>query len=172
MSIAITVKYFLSRLDVNYQVLIHPRVGTPLQTALSAKIEPEQLAYAVLLKDKDKMLIAILPSSNILDVTRLNKQLKCNYILATLSEEKRVFKDCNLGMVPPLGEAYGVDAIVDKSLDCLPSIYIPTGNNSTLICLSEGDFQLIQVNAMHGTSISKDNYQYNDEPNAPHLYAS
>lgn len=176
MSIAATVKYFLSHLEISYHVLIHPRVGTPLQTALSAKIKPEQLAYAVLLKDKDKMLIAILPSSNILDIPKLNEQLQRRFIPATLSEEKRVFNDCTLGMVPPLGEAYSVDAIVDKSLDNLSTIYIPTGNNSTLLCLSNDDFQLTQVNAIHGTTISNSNFQYsqyNDETSThPHLYAS
>ncbi|NOX43272.1 MAG: YbaK/EbsC family protein [Gammaproteobacteria bacterium] len=172
MSIAVTVKYFLSLLEVKYQVLIHPRVGTPLQTALSANIEPKQLAYAILLKDREKFLIAILPASNILDIQDMNNQLHRKFIPATLSEEKHVFKDCTLGMVPPLGEAYGIDAIVDKSLDNLPTIYMPTGNNSTLICLSNDDFQLAQVNAMHGMTISKNNYQFNDEPSAhPHLYA-
>lgn len=173
MSIATTVKKFLSHLNIDYQVLIHPRVGTPLQTALSANIEPEQLAYAVLLKDREKLLIAVLPSSHILDIQNLNKQLHRKFIPATLSEEKQVFNDCTLGMVPPLGEAYGIDAIVDKALDNLPTIYIPTGNNSTLICLNNDDFHLAQVNAVHGMSISKSNYIYNDESTAhPHLCAN
>jgi len=50
MSIAGTVKYFLSHQKIDYHVLINPRVGTPLQTALSANIKPQQLAYAVLCK--------------------------------------------------------------------------------------------------------------------------
>lgn len=158
MSIAASVKYFLSRLGVDYQVLIHPRVGTPLQTALAARIKPEQLAYAVLLKDKNKYLIAVLPSSNILDLNVLNFHLNKKYIPATLSEEKRIFKDCTLGMVPPVAEAYGIDAIIDKALDDEPSLYLPTGNNSTLICVSNDDFHSIQVNAMHGTSISTSNF--------------
>jgi len=173
MSIATNVKKFLTHLEINYRVLIHPRVGTPLQTALSAKIKPEQLAYSVLLKNNNKMLIAILPSSNILDIQALNKKLNRKFIPATLSEEKRIFNDCTLGMVPPLGEAYCIEAIVDKTLDNMETIYIPTGNNSTLICLTNEDFQLTQLNAIHGVAISKSNFQYADEISPhPHLYVS
>ena len=161
-TIAPTIKYFLSRLDVDYQVLIHPRVGTPLQTATSANISPEQLAYAVLLKDKKNYLIAILPSSNVLDLNILNLQLNKNYVPATLSEEKKIFKDCTLGMVPAIGEAYGIDSIVDNALDNLSAIYLPTGNNSTLIRVNEDEFHTIQVNALHGTSISENNIQFSE----------
>ena len=162
MSIAPTIKHFLARLDVDYQVLIHPRVGTPLQTANSANIKPEQLAYAVLLKDKKNYLVAILPSSNILDLHILNLQLNKNYIPATLSEEKQIFKDCTLGMVPAIGEAYGIDSIVDNALDNLSDIYLPTGNNATLIKVNEDEFHTIQVNALHGTSISENNIHYSE----------
>jgi len=155
MSIAGTVRYFLSHLKIDYHVLIHPRVGTPMQTALSANIEPKQLAYAVLLKDKNKHLVAILPSSNTLDIKNLNKQLNRHFIPATLSEERNIFNDCTLGMVPALGEAYGIDAIVDSALDDLPAVYLPSGNNSTLVCVNNKNFQRLQVNAIHGISISR-----------------
>jgi len=178
MSIAGTVRYFLSRQKIDYHVLIHPRVGTPLQTALSANIEPRQLAYAVLLKDKNKHLIAILPSSNTLDIKNLNKQLNRHFIPATLSEERRIFNDCTLGMVPALGEAYGIDAIVDCALDDLPAVYLPSGNNSTLVCVNNENFQRLQVNAIHGISVSRSSYPFSDTQSPEtadhhsHLHAS
>ena len=178
MSIAGTVRYFLSHQKIDYHVLIHPRVGTPLQTALSANIEPRQLAYAVLLKDKNRHLIAILPSSNTLDIKNLNKQLKRHFIPATLSEERRIFSDCTLGMVPALGEAYGIDAIVDSALDDLPAVYLPSGNNSTLVCVNNENFQLLQLNAIHGMSISRSSHPFPateisaTAEHRPHLHAS
>jgi Ala-tRNA(Pro) deacylase len=52
--------------------------------------------------------------------------------------------------VPAVGECYGLDVIVDDSIDTLPDVYLEGGDHITLIHLDQGQFARLNVEARHG----------------------
>jgi len=53
MAIAITLEEFFAKENVNYEVIKHRPTATALDSSVSAKLPPEQVAKAVILEDSD-----------------------------------------------------------------------------------------------------------------------
>jgi Ala-tRNA(Pro) deacylase len=53
--------------------------------------------------------------------------------LATEHEIEQLFQDCAHGAVPPAGECYGLDVIVDDSIKEQPEVYLEAGDHATLV---------------------------------------
>ncbi len=67
--------------------------------------------------------------------------LHCPVALASEDEIAELFPDCDAGAVPPIAEAYAVDAFVDESLDKQPDVYLEGGDHRSLIHISGEEFR-------------------------------
>jgi hypothetical protein len=67
MAIAITLQQYLEDHDVRYDVLVHQRTVTARQTARTCAIPKDRLAKAVLMRDRQGYVVAVLPASCRLD---------------------------------------------------------------------------------------------------------
>jgi hypothetical protein len=74
MSIAATVSDALAFEGVEFDILSHTPTYTAAETARLAGIDPEKLAKAVLLKDANGYLLAVVPSNRALDLEALHVQ--------------------------------------------------------------------------------------------------
>ncbi len=103
MAIAITLQQYLDNSDIDYELLSHPYSQSSSETARVGQISGEELAKAVLLEDAyGDYILAVIPSTHRVDFAPLNKQLNMRLGLATESELKEVFSDCQPGAVPVL----------------------------------------------------------------------
>lgn len=133
MSIAMTVEKYLRQMQVPYHVLAHDRTRSSLETARVAHVPARQLAKAVLLEDDGGYLMAVLPASEHVHLGKLRDQLGRSIGLATEREVMEVFKDCDLGAIPPVGPAYGVRMVVAEELAREPELYFEGGSHLDLI---------------------------------------
>jgi Ala-tRNA(Pro) deacylase len=133
MSIAMSVEKYLRQMQVPYHVLAHDRTASSLETARVAHVSSRQLAKAVLLEDDDGYLMAVLPASEHVHLGKLRDQLGRNVGLATEREVMELFKDCEIGAIPPVGPAYGVRMIVDEELMREPELYFEGGSHVDLV---------------------------------------
>jgi len=62
----------------------------------------------------------------------------------------RLFRDCVLGAVPPVGPCYGLDVIVDDSIQEQPDVYLEGGDHVTLVHMSSAQFARLTAGAPHG----------------------
>ncbi len=147
MSIARTVKQYLDDKHIIYRVRQVQHFDSPLQAAVTAGIAPRSLYYPVVLRDPFGLIMAVLPASHELDYTRLGALLNRKIDLAFHTQLSSVFSDCQSGMIPPLGEAYGIRTIIDAALETPEEVYMVAGDNSRIIKLSRKDFLLLQANA-------------------------
>lgn len=151
MGIAISLLQFLETHDVEYDLISHPHTENSIETAKTTHIPGKQLAKAVLLEDAEgKYLMAVIPTTHHIDLAHLHHLLGKQVGLATETEIARVFNDCEPGAIPPLGEAYGLQVIVDKRLEKEPDIFIEGGQHDTVIHLSGLDFSDLVINAPDG----------------------
>jgi len=154
MSTSITVRRFLDKQDVRYASIAIPNEFEEISQKGTKNIKASQIAKAIILKDLRGMLMAVLPGPNNLDVDALNRQLHRNFSLAASEDYKGIFTDCSPEVIPPLGEAYGFETIIDDGLLDKDLIYFASGNPHELVRISGHDFQLLHNNAWYGNTFS------------------
>jgi Ala-tRNA(Pro) deacylase len=53
------------------------------------------------------------------------------------------------GAIPPIGECYGLDAVVERSVCDQPDVYFEGGDHATLVPLSQSQFVQLTGHAPH-----------------------
>jgi Ala-tRNA(Pro) deacylase len=140
MSIAASVEIYLSQTGVPYEVIEHPRTSDSTHSAQAAHIPGDQLAKCVMLEHDGGYLMAVVPATHHVDLGVLHQRLGRELGLATEAELSGLFRDCEQGAIPPLGDAYGIDAIVDQSLVGVDDVYFEAGDHCALVHVSGRDF--------------------------------
>lgn len=154
MSTSITVRRYLNKQDVRYATTEFTGSVNEMFVNGNEKINPAQIAKAVVLKDIRGMLMAVLPGPHMLDIDAINRQLHRNLKEADAKDYQTVFADCTPGILPPLGEAYGFETVIDDGLLDQDLVYFVSGNNNELVRISGYDFQLLHSNAWYGNTFS------------------
>jgi Ala-tRNA(Pro) deacylase len=149
MSIANTVKWYLDSEQLSYEILQHPHTSSSAETADAAYIWEDQLAKSVLLEDEAGYVMAILPASNRVDLKKLRESMHRPLELATEAELGEIFADCEIGAVPPLGQAYGIPMIYDDCLASLANVYFEAGDHEDLVYMGGAEFMQLLGKASH-----------------------
>lgn len=147
MSIAASVERHLNQMRVRYDMIPHHHTSSSTYAAQAAHVPGEQLAKCVMLEDDRGYVMAVLPASRKVDLGALHRRLGRDLGLATESELARLFTDCERGAIPPLGDAYGIDAVVDNSLVGKQDIYFESGDHCALVRVSGADFLTLMGDA-------------------------
>jgi len=150
MAIAITLQAYLDKSGIHYDVLSHTHTETSLDTAQTTHISPEQIAKSVILEDEAGYLMAVIPASHHIELGQLSHQLERRLGLATEDELAGLFSDCDLGAIPPIGEAYHMEVVMDDSLEQCPDIYFEAGDHTDLIHVDGPAFLQLMRHARHG----------------------
>ena len=151
MAMAMTVENYLKTREIPYDVVPHIRTSmTSMRTAAVARIPPHEMAKAVLLKDGQGFVVAVVPADRHVSLRRLRRQLGRKVGLATEDEAMTLFRDCDLGALPPVGEAYGIETILDDELIEEPEVYFEAGNHQELIRMGREEFMRLHEHALRG----------------------
>lgn len=151
MTVASTVESFLRDHHASYQVLRHPMTWCSNQTAQACHVSGKRIAKAVVLKDDRGYALAVLPASHHIQFHRLNRWLGRNLTMVSEEEAAELFKDCEPGAIPPMGDAYGLDTIIEETLDAQPDIYFEGGDHTSLLHMTNDEFENLMVRASHGS---------------------
>jgi Ala-tRNA(Pro) deacylase len=150
MAIAISLKQYLDQRGIDYEVLPHTPTQSSIDTASAAHIPARDIAKPVILEDDLGFLMAVIPANHHIELGQLSRQLDRRLGLATEQELAMLFEDCELGAIPPLGEPYHLDVVVDDSLRRCADVYFEAGNHAELVHLRGHDFQKLMRHALHG----------------------
>jgi len=150
MGIAITLQEYLDREGVPYEVTEHPHTHNSRETAQAAHVPGDYLAKSVLLEDEQGYVLAVIPSTHRVELGKLRKALNRNLGLATEDEVGRLFRDCEIGAIPPVGQAYGVDVVVDDGVAERAEIYFEAGDHLALIHMDGQSFERLMGGVPHG----------------------
>jgi Ala-tRNA(Pro) deacylase len=149
MAIAPTLQKYLDQ-NVFYDVLSHEPTMSSMRTAEACHISGECLVKGVVLRRDGGYMLAVLPASHHIRMPDLSHWLGEKVDLATEAEIGALFRDCAHGAVPPLGECYGLETIVDDSIDDQAELYLEAGDHATLVRLSHDAFEKLTADAPHG----------------------
>jgi Ala-tRNA(Pro) deacylase len=70
--------------------------------------------------------------------------------MATERELANIFRDCDVGAIPVLGQAYGLDVVMDDCLCDRTDIYFESGDHEDLIHMRGDEFESLMRGAQHG----------------------
>lgn len=141
MGIAITLQNFLSEQGVDYETVTHAHTYSSIDTAHAAHVPGDLVAKAVLLQDAQGYLVAVVPATHKLELGMVHNQIERDVTLAPEREVGELFKDCELGAIPALGPAYGLDTVCEESLMDAPHVYLEAGDHEHLVRLTGDQFR-------------------------------
>ena len=99
--------------------------------------------------------MAVLPASRRLEIGRVRNKLGRPLHLSHEYEIVRLFPDCALGAVPPLGAAYGLPTVVDSNFDACEEVFFEGGDHETLVRMDGGAFLGLLATASVGEIASE-----------------
>jgi Ala-tRNA(Pro) deacylase len=151
MAIAMKVSNNLADLGIAYEVLTHPHTLSSSESAQASHVPGSRLAKSVILEDDDGYVMVVVPSDRNVDLGELHRQMNRSLGLATESELGGLFVDCEIGALPPIGPAYGIETLVDDAIAEQSEIYFEAGDHEQLIHVShEGFHALMGEGIRHG----------------------
>jgi Ala-tRNA(Pro) deacylase len=150
MSIAPTLKRYLAAENVQYEEILHELSMSSNRTAEACHISGNRLAKGIVLRRDGGYMLAVMPASHHLRLSELRAKLGNDVGMADETEIGQLFRDCAHGAVPAVGRCYGLDLIVDDSIDAQPEVYVEAGDHETLLRLNHTEFARLTANAPHG----------------------
>jgi Ala-tRNA(Pro) deacylase len=132
---------FLDDNNVKYVVITHSKAYTSQGIAASAHISGKLLAKTVMLNKDGELCMAVLPASKQVDLSMFAKLTDSKEVsLASESDFRDRFPDCEVGAMPPFGNLYGLKVYMDTSLARDKEVAFNAGSHLELVKLDYRDF--------------------------------
>jgi Ala-tRNA(Pro) deacylase len=149
MTISPRLKSYLSRRRVAFDEIPHAETMCAHRSARTADLDGNQVAKAVVVRTGDEYMLAVLPASRQVSFDDLTRWLGRDVQLADELEFQPLFADCTLGAVPPIGDAFGLETVLDDSLLTDEDIYFEGGDHRTLVHVAASDWRRLMKDAAH-----------------------
>jgi Ala-tRNA(Pro) deacylase len=148
MAVARRLKTFLDEHRVPYHVLRHHERFVSSEIAEALHVPGQELAKVVMVKVDGRLKMAVLPASVLVDLDAFAKSAGGSRAeLASESEFRDAFPDCEVGAMPPFGNLYGIEVWVDTLLTTDRAIVFEAGNHQEAVKLAYRDFaRLVRPN--------------------------
>jgi Ala-tRNA(Pro) deacylase len=82
----------------------------------------------------------VVPATDHVDLGALHRRWGRELGLATEAEVAKLFADCEPGAVPPLGQLYGLETILDEAFAEAEDVYFEGGDHRALVHVNGSDF--------------------------------
>ena len=147
-------KQFLESEGVKYVTISHSQAFTAQEIASSAHIPGKELAKTVMVKIDGDMAMAVLPADDRVDRDLLKQAAGADTVeLASESDFKGLFPNCELGAMPPFGNLWDMEVFADERLAEDEEIAFNAGSHSELVRLAWEDFvHLVEPEIVHLTT--------------------
>ena len=133
---------FLDQNNIKYLVISHSVAYTAQGIAALTHIPGKELAKTVMVMVDGRLAMAVVPASSRVDLFKLKRYLGVEMVeLATETEFRDRFPDCETGAMPPFGNLYGMDVFADESLALDKEIFFNAGSHRELVRMKYPDFR-------------------------------
>lgn len=152
MTMATRLQSYLSQNHSRYDMLQHDPTMTTREAARRAGVPPYLMAKPVILDDfQGHWLMAVVPATRQVDLSKVHKLTKRHWRLARESDFNARFDDCEYGAIPPVGSAFGLDTLIDQSLEDVKDVYFESGDHEGLVHMSSEQFLKLMPTAQRGS---------------------
>ena len=156
---------FLDQQQIKYVVVSHSPAFTAQEVAATVHIPGEEVAKAVMVKVDGKMAMAVVPASYMVDFRKLKDAVGARKIeLATESEFKDLFPECEIGAMPPFGNLYNLDVFASDTLAEDEEISFNAGSHRELVRMAYKDFERLVKPKVTSFSVKKKIHGAEEKP--------
>jgi len=142
-----TLEKLLDYLDENhmeYMHTVHETAYRASEVACAEHMLPCSFAKAVVFSTNMGFGMAVLPADCVLDLKELRACLGAPHVrLATEEELKRLFPECELGAMPPVGGLFGLPVYVDSGMAADASIAFNAGTHRDVVHMRFQDYEAL-----------------------------
>jgi Ala-tRNA(Pro) deacylase len=150
MTISSKLRNYMNRCGVAFEEVPHTLAFQPAKAAEVTHIPGTRVAKGVLIRVGDEYMLAVVPSSKQVALDHLGRWLgRRDVRLAQEKESVRLFEDCELGAMPPIGAAFGLETILDDDLVESDDVYFEGGDHRTLVHVAGQGWRRLQGEAGH-----------------------
>lgn len=150
MSMSARLKSFLDANHIHYTLMTHSPAYTAQSAAATLHIPGKEVAKTVVVRRGNETLLAVLPASCHVNLSRLGKLAGGEARLASEAEFIDKFPDCELGAMPPFGNLYKLPVYVDEKLAADDEIVFNAGTHRDAIRMRYHDFVKLAHPAVGG----------------------
>jgi len=145
MSCTERVRQLMVRRGVRYDRIPHREVYTSQEVAQTAHVAGRRVAKVVVLKEAhSSYIMTVLPASEHLDLGVFHRMTgRRNIRMASETELKELFPDCELGAMPPFGNLYGMPTYVDACFWDEDDFYFQAGNHHEVVRIRFSDYETL-----------------------------
>lgn len=135
------IRAFLQQKGIPYQEIQHPPAFTASETARTIQGDDITFCKVVMVKLDGRMAMVVLPTFTRVKFELLREITGARQVeLATESEFRNMFPDCDIGAMPPFGALYGMEVWLDESLAQCEQICFNAGTHKDALCMKFDDF--------------------------------
>jgi Ala-tRNA(Pro) deacylase len=133
---------FLETNSAKYEVTQHQPTYSAQQMAAAEHVPGREVAKPVLVKADGQYYMCVLPACCKVDLDALKQDLHVDQVvLAGEDEMSKLFADCELGAEPPFGNLYGLETLMDESLEADEHIVFQAGTHEQAIRIAMADYK-------------------------------
>lgn len=133
---------FLDSKGVHYEMSQHRPTFTAQQMAAEEHVPGMAVAKPVVVRADKTFYVCVLPACCKIDFDALKRTLKAHEaVLADEDEMAGLFDDCTLGSEPPFGHLYGLETLMDASLEEDAFIVFQAGTHELAIRMDLDDYK-------------------------------
>lgn len=132
----------LKQNHIPYDIVVHSQTFSSMKTAQATHTKGKEFAKPIMVNVDGKMMMAVLPANYSLDLKRIKESMGAKTVeLATEAEFSPIFSDSVIGAMPPMGNLYGMEVIMDKDMIDDDEICFNACNHQEIIRMKFSDYR-------------------------------
>ncbi len=136
------IRRFLDENDVHYRLVPHPAAFTAQEVAARVHVPGRRFAKVVTVSVDDRLALVVVPATEKVDLESLSHALGADrVVLASETEFRRAFPNCEVGAMPPFGNLFGMETYVSKRLAASDEIAFNAGTHTEAMYVPWSDFE-------------------------------
>lgn len=151
---------YLQANETAYTHSVHPNAFTAREVASAEHLPPREVAKTVVVHTENGYAMLVIPANKLVDFQEVRTELGFKQLrLATEHELGKLFPDCELGAMPPMGSMYMLPVYLDASMADEQLISFNAGTHRDVIHMTTADYSrlvrpvivtLTRAEAAHG----------------------
>lgn len=134
-------KEFLDTNGVKYLTIPHRQAYTAMEVAEAAHVRGPEMAKTVIVDVDGHLAMAVLPATRHVNVEHLRRSVGAQHVgIAKEGEFRFDFPGCEVGAMPPFGNLFNMDVLVDPRLAEDEEIAFNAGTHTEVVRMAYKDF--------------------------------
>lgn len=133
---------FLEANHASYTHTVHHTAFTAREVASAEHLPAREVAKTVVVSGDGAFHMIVVPANKLVDLQEVRLALGLSHVrLATEEELARLFPDCELGAMPPVGSLYRLAVYLDSSLASEDTIAFNAGTHRDVVRMRTADYR-------------------------------